>query len=408
MNDLVHALANDPPEINWRVVRDLLRLEDREKIQELIFKLRQYRHLVEDPRIDNRLKLALGTIQSGFPVDDYVLVKGRGAFKPSELEAAGNDFDKLVADSRPEDFYPVVDFHVHPKVPDLKFLADFREAGVTHAVILAADTDPADVDRPEVQEKLRQKYSRTSQSQSVPFEEVLEDIRGMLHRPTHVTNQDVADWVEDYPHIFFGFGSVDLCKDRDYVEERLQEVERLKLRGIKLLPFAQFFNPAENENMDTLFEYCRRTGSIILSHSGCAAGLFETPEMASDAHPSLWENMVRKYPEVTLVLAHFGAYSTKVPGIWLKEGIELVGKYPNVYADLAAVNWILDRESVVKEIREAIGFDRVLFATDYTLPLFWGMGLAHFVNTTKSNAYLTEEEKRQILGENAARLLGIN
>ena len=86
----------------------------------------------------------------------------------------------------------------------------------------------------------------------------------------------------------------------------------------------------------------------------------------------------------------------------------MVKKYDNVYADLAAVNWILDREGVVKEIRETIGFDRVLFATDYTLPLFWGLGLAHFVNIVKGNTSLTEKEKHQILGENGARLLGIH
>ena len=118
-------------------------------------------------------------------------------------------------------------------------------------------------------------------------------------------------------------------------------------------------------------------------------------------------NLVKKYPDVPLVLAHFGAYSSQIPGIWLHEAMQLGGKYRNVYADLAAVNWLLDREEVVKEIRKTIGFDRVLFATDYPQPQYWGVSLAYLVGRLRVNSYLTEKEKRKVLGENAARLLGI-
>jgi predicted TIM-barrel fold metal-dependent hydrolase len=82
-------------------------------------------------------------------------------------------------------------------------------------------------------------------------------------------------------------------------------------------------------------------------------------------------------------------------------------KFKNVYADLAAVDWLLDREMVVNEIRKTIGFDRIVFGSDYPLPLTAGVNLAYLVSGLKANSLLTEREKRKVLGENARQLLGI-
>jgi predicted TIM-barrel fold metal-dependent hydrolase len=199
---------------------------------------------------------------------------------------------------------------------------------------------------------------------------------------------------------------VNLSKDKDYVERKLDEIERLKLRGVKLCPHTQFFNPSECDNAYLLFEYCRATGSFVLSHSGCGAGPFELPQLSWNSHPGLWEPLVRDYPDVPLVLAHFGSYSTREPGIWLYDALQLGEKYGNVYADLAAVHTILDVEEVVREIRATIGFDRVLFASDYPLPIYQDQTLRDVVMHVALNPMLSGEEKSAVLGGNAARLLG--
>ena len=81
--------------------------------------------------------------------------------------------------------------------------------------------------------------------------------------------------------------------------------------------------------------------------------------------------------------------------------------YSNVYIDLAAVDWMMDREIVIQEIRKTIGFDRVLFATDYPLPLSAGVSWAYIVKRIQTNTHLTPKEKHKILGKNAAGLLGL-
>ena len=406
--EIVRALVHDPPEVRWRMVRALFRLEEEQDRQDLISRLQPHLGQAEDFRVKYRIYMALKVLHQPLNMDDYVVVRGKGAFKISEMSASGQDFEKLAAASRDPAACRVVDFHIHPKSPDLKFFADLKEAGVTNAVILATDTDPADVDRPEIHAQLKKNYARSKMSQWLPFEAILRQIRTSLYSPTHVTNLDVADWVEDYPDLLTGFGSVNPSKDQPYVEAKIAEVENLGLKGFKLLPFSQFFNPAENENLHLLFESCRRTGSIILSHTGCGAGPFEILELSGSCHPSLWENLLKRYPDVPLVLAHFGAYSTHVPGIWLYEALQLGKKFDNVYADLAAVDWVLDRETVVKEIRKTIGFERVLFASDYPVPLSAGGSLASIVKSLKSNKYLTNREKCKVLGRNGLRLLGLH
>jgi predicted TIM-barrel fold metal-dependent hydrolase len=404
IDEIVNALVHDPPDVRWRVVRDLFRVADPKDTQELIARLQPHLYDVEDFRVKYRITIALQALHHRVKAENYTLIKGKGVIQKRESETHDGEYPETEALGH--NFAPVVDFHIHPKIPDMQFFGDMCQAGITHGVILATDTDPADVDRPEIVEELRTAYSQCAQSMRVPFDRMLTQIRASLYSPSHVTNHDVAGWMEDYPDQLFGFGSVNLSKDKDYVEEKLEEISHLKLKGIKLLPFSQFFNPSENENVHILFEYCRQTGAIVLSHTGCAAGPFEIIELSRNAHPNLWEPILRKYPDVPLVLAHCGSYSTHIPGIWLYETLQLGKKFRNVFADLAAVEWLLDREMVVKEIRKTIGFDRILFGTDYPLPLTAGVSLAYLVSGLKANILLTEKEKRKILGENAAHLLG--
>lgn len=410
-DDLIDALIHDPPDIRWRVVRTLLRIEDTAMLSEIAHRLRERAGRAwasVDDKVRSRLHMAMQSIQRPVRVRGYVVVKGKGAFTTGELEAAGHSVEKLDALNLDPDVYPKVECHVHPKMPDLKFLSDLRKAGIGHAVILATDTDPKDVDRPEIIEKLRRNYALTEQSGKVPFEQYIEYVRSDLFSNTHVTNRDVADWVADYPDTLIGFGSVNLSKDREYVQGKLEEIERLNLKGIKLLPYSQFFNPAENENMEMLFQYCRRTGSTILSHSGCAAGPFEPVELSQDSRPKFWEPMARKHPDVPIVLAHFGSYSTQYPGIWFDEAVELMKTCRNVYADISAVIYLLDDEKKIRKIRDTIGFDRVLFATDYPGPLYYGQSLESIVRRITANPLLAEDEKQALFGGNAKRLLGLD
>lgn len=403
-DEISYRLLNDPPCIRWRIARELFHIKNQEDRESLIEKLRPHLHIATDFRIKERIALALKVLRWPLKHQDYLLIQGKGVFKTSEIKDM--DLKNTKADPYSE-FFPVIDFHVHPKTPDINFFSDMREAGVTHGVILATDTDPEDVERPEINDMLRTAYHKSTQSRIMPYENLKKHIKENLCSKTNVGNQDVADWVSDYPDKLIGFGSVNLSKGRSYVGKKMERLLELGMKGINLLPHFQFFNPSQNKNMDLLLEFCSDNRFIILSHSGCGHGPFEILELCRNAHPSLWEPWLQKYPDVFLVMAHFGGYTTRIPGIWLYEAMQLGKKYKNVYADLSSVGWILNRECVVHEIRKTIGFDRVLFASDYPKPLLSTMTLAGMVSSIKTNLHLTPKEKRKVLGENAAKLLDI-
>ena len=155
-------------------------------------------------------------------------------------------------------------------------------------------------------------------------------------------------------------------------------------------------------------EFCSRHGLIVLSHTGCSSGVFESPYLSMHCRPSKWAKLARKYPDVPLVLAHFGSYSAMYPGIWLDEAISLMADCGNVYADTASVWRMLQSETVVSHIREKVGFERVLFGTDYPMPTLLPGGESAVVSEILQNTYLQDQEKESFLGKNAFRLLYCN
>ena len=73
---------------------------------------------------------------------------------------------------------------------------------------------------------------------------------------------------------------------------------------------------------------------------------------------------------------------------------------------LAVVNWILGRAGfhrLLKQVVGTVGSDKILFGSDQMhLPQM----IPTAVNAIREASFLTEDDERKILGENARRLLG--
>lgn len=396
--ELMRHVLEDPPEMRWRAARAVSRVEVPSERAEI------YEHLnraLEDPETDIRLAyritLALRLLQRPLPPEEIVITRGQGAaYRDNYAEFNGPEVQ-------------VIDMHVHPKEPDGPLLSGMLSAGIKHAVILATDTDPDDLKREEIREKIRKNYLSSDVAHKMSFDEVLQQIGDSLYSPGHVTNRDILDWIRDYPGQLIGFGSVDLCRDADYVEKTLQSLEQAEppIRGIKLLPFSQFFDPETNENVDLLMSYCRKNRWIVLTHSGLAAGVFEDPSMNRDSRPSLWGKAASRWPDVPVVLAHMGAYGRVHRGYWFEDALSVMQKHENIFADTAAAWGMFFEEDNVKKIRQRIGFGRVLFGTDYPVSKVMPGGSSGVVRCYLTNLWLTDREKEAVLYQNAAKLLQI-
>ena len=168
-------------------------------------------------------------------------------------------------------------------------------------------------------------------------------------------NEFIAESVKQHPDLFTGFGTMhpdseDLQGDFDYLIE-------LGLKGVKLHPDFQLFSMDE--------ERAFRIGEIV---------------------------SLEKFPEITFIGAHFAGWS-----MW-EDATRQLSKYENLYVDLSSSLYALSPETAL-ELIHAYGADRVLWGTDY--PMWESVSEMEYFNKID----LTDEERSQILYENAAKLL---
>ena len=153
------------------------------------------------------------------------------------------------------------------------------------------------------------------------------------------------------------------------------------MKGVKLHPDFQKFNIDDAENI-----YRVTAGKLpVLLHMGDKRYDFSSPARL--------RKMAEKYPEQTFIGAHFGGYS-----VWDKVGC--LKDLPNVYFDTSSSLAFLDKRKA-SELIHLFGHERYFFGTDFPM---WRPDeeLKRFLALD-----LTEEEREDILYNNAAKLLGV-
>ena len=305
----------------------------------------------------------------------------------------------------------IIDIHVHPFYHEKDILNEMEKAGVKSVALLAVDADPLDVEKPEIKEKLRKRQLTSqygfSSFRTTSIEEEIKEFYETLinyYPQLKTTNQEIADLVKKHPAKFIGFGSVNPNKEEDYIEEKLSQVTNLGLKGIKMLPTLQLFSPIKNKNFERICAYCEKNKKILLYHTGCDPGPWENPELSEDANPKHLDSILESYSPI-IILAHTGSYSAYKPGIWFDEAMELGRKFENVYFDSSAVSSFIYSKKTLNRIRESVSLDRLLYGSDY--PVVWGSNMEYEVDVIKNCELLTEDEKINILGLNAAKILNL-
>ena len=89
-------------------------------------------------------------------------------------------------------------------------------------------------------------------------------------------------------------------------------------------------------------------------------------------NPLLLEEVLVKYPNLRLYIAH-GGYP------FLDETIALMMQYTHVYADLSAINWLLQRDEFHYYLRRMVAArlgSRIMFGSDQMIwPEAVGLGI---------------------------------
>jgi len=121
----------------------------------------------------------------------------------------------------------------------------------------------------------------------------------------------------------------------------------------------------------------------------------------SFGNPLLLEEMLNRHPKLRVWIAHMG-----YP--FFEETIGILNVYPQVFVDTSAIDWLRAREGFTSYLKGLIesGFEkRIMFGSDQ---MTWPDAIGIAVEAIEKADFLSPEQKRDILYNNAARFLRLS
>ncbi|MCA1646688.1 MAG: amidohydrolase family protein, partial [Chloroflexi bacterium] len=112
------------------------------------------------------------------------------------------------------------------------------------------------------------------------------------------------------------------------IEQLRYAVDTLGLRGVKLGPVYQHWDPQDPKYWPLLAE-CQRLGIPALFHQGTT---FPSQAKLRWGNPLQLEDLALEFPDLRIIIAHLGHP-------WEEDTVALVRKAPNVWADISAVHY---------------------------------------------------------------------
>jgi predicted TIM-barrel fold metal-dependent hydrolase len=173
-----------------------------------------------------------------------------------------------------------------------------------------------------------------------------------------VPNEYVAGYVAEHPEKLIGFASVDPAGPEPLAA--LRRGVDAGLRGLKLAPTYQGFDPLGNEAM-AVYEAAEDLGLPILWHQGTT---FVRTARLEHALPVQIDSVAIRHPDLRIVIAHLGHP-------WIDDALVVVRKHPNVFADVSALHsrpWQL-YNALVSALEYRVA-EKLLFGTDWPFATF--------------------------------------
>lgn len=186
-----------------------------------------------------------------------------------------------------------------------------------------------------------------------------------------------------YPDVYVGFCYLNPAHPASFLAEEIERcVVAGGMRGIKLWIAVK----ATDRRLDPILQRAQELGVPVLHHAWYKATQFAYNEST----PAEVAALARRFPQVTLIMAHLGGGRER--------GVLDVAEVPNVLVDTSGAQ--PEAELVEYAVRR-LGAGRVLFGSDWPIRDF-GVQVGRVLG-----ADLDPRQRERILGENAARLLGL-
>ena len=226
----------------------------------------------------------------------------------------------------------------------------------------------------------------------------------MPHLNTHVPSEWVAAQVAKIPDRLIGMGSVDLLGGLPSLRE-MEEITDMGLIGMKITPAPSYDMDLNDERIMPIYEKAEELGMLIQVHTGWSGfGLLR------QQHPLLLDEVSVRFPDLKLLVVHAGEN-------YYEEVVMMMLKNPNMYAGTGWWGFLQPLETNVRFLKYAKHFkvlDKCMWGTDNydcreDVPYVKSFPrLAKELNIAPGLPELTDADIDNYLGDNAARLLGLD
>jgi len=211
---------------------------------------------------------------------------------------------------------------------------------------------------------------------------------------TVYTNEQIAELCAMSARLI-GFASVDphnAAAPRHLVDA----VEKLGLRGLKLAPPLQQFEPADRKYYP-IYEAAQGLNIPVLFHAGMS---WEPGSRLKYGQPLGFEDVAADFPKLNIVLAHLA-------WPWVVDAVALALKYPNVHLDTSALYFDNPKDFLTFAMNHQVPltvFERslrkqLLFGSNYPR-----VEIKNMAKAVRSLGF-SEECMDLVMGLNAQRLL---
>jgi predicted TIM-barrel fold metal-dependent hydrolase len=214
----------------------------------------------------------------------------------------------------------------------------------------------------------------------------------------HTPNAYVADYCAQLRTPTIPFTALD-PQDPDW-REQLDDAIARGFRGVKLYPVLALFDPLAPE-FDEFYRICTRHGLVVLWHMGATP----SPQgRLSLSQPLLIEEVARRHPDLTQIMAHLGHP-------WQREAVIVLRKHPRVFADVSG-SWARPMGGFFALVtaQEWGVVDKLLFGSDFPLwrPAEAIAGLRSLAELRAGTLpHVREETVESIIHRDSLALLGL-
>jgi hypothetical protein len=215
-----------------------------------------------------------------------------------------------------------------------------------------------------------------------------------------VPNDLVARYVAGSGDRIFGVAAVD-CNEDDAAPQAAALLDREEFCGLTVSPAVQDFHPADSRAM-RIYETAAQRGKPVFFCQGAAFPAYGRMEYA---RPSLLDQIALELPGLKIVVSSMGHP-------WMEECVALIGKHPNVFADLAGLlrrPWQAYNALVLAHQFNVV--DKLLFASDFPFSTpaeaIEGLYRLHEVTQGTNLPAVPREALRSIVERDALAALGL-